>query len=412
MPDLYLGIDLGTSGARALVINAAGDVVSEGKSAMSDHGQNHRSPDVWWAATAKSLHLALDQIDACDVVALAVDGTSGTMLAIDTSGQPLADGVMYNDTCADTDLLARITALSPETTAARGASGGLARAVQLSALGPAHVIHQADWIAGQFSGHWLSDENNALKTGYDPVTGTWPDWVGDVIDAALLPQILPPGTAVGPVARNPFGLSPACTVVAGTTDGCASFLATGASRAGDGVSVLGTTLTIKLLSDTPIFAPAFGIYSHKILGLWLAGGASNTGGNVLLSTFPNTDLAALSAEIDPETDTGLSYYPLAKPGERFPINNPDFAPIMGPRPASDGQHLKAIFEGIARIEALAYGRLAELGAPALQSVRSVGGGAQNSAWTRIRERHLGVPMPDPRSGEAAYGAAVLAKAGA
>ncbi|MGB5869837.1 MAG: FGGY-family carbohydrate kinase, partial [Albidovulum sp.] len=249
------------------------------------------------------------------------------------------------------------------------------------------------------------------KTGYDPVAGAWPDWVAKIIDPALLPAIHAPGTAVGRVGKNDFGLQPDCAVVAGTTDGCASFLATGASGAGDGVSALGTTLTIKLLSDQPLFAPQFGIYSHKVLGLWLAGGASNTGGNVLVSEFPGADLAALSADIDPETDTDLGYYPLSRPGERFPINDPDLAPRMGPRPALDADHLKAIFEGIAAIEALAYSRLADLGGPPLRSVRTVGGGAGNPKWTRIRERRLGVPMCEPLSGEAAYGTALLARAG-
>ena len=412
MPECYLGIDLGTSGARAVVIDRGGNVMSEGKSALADHGENHRNPALWWAAVTAAVRTALDPIPAERIVALSVDGTSGTMVPVDSTGQPLSDGLMYNDTCADTDLLARITAASPETTAARGATSGLARAAQFSGLGATRILHQADWVAGQFSGLWVSDENNALKTGYDPVSGIWPDWVADIVDTDLLPVVVAPGTAVGMVGQNSFGLPEECRVVAGSTDGCASFLATGANRAGDGVTALGTTLTIKLLSDAPVFAPEFGIYSHKVLGLWLAGGASNTGGNVLASAFPDGDLGRLSSQIDPETDTGLSYYPLSRAGERFPVNDPDFAPVMGPRPQADSEHLKAILEGIASIEALAYTRLSELGAPALQSVRTVGGGAGNPVWTRIRERRLNVPMPAPLSGEAAYGAALLAKAGA
>ncbi|ABG33106.1 carbohydrate kinase [Roseobacter denitrificans] len=409
MAELYLGIDLGTSGARAVVIDAAGHLVSTGKSAHADHPGSPRASSVWWAATEQAVLAALEDVDARDVRAMAVDGTSGTMLAIDAMGVPLSDGVMYNDVCTDTDLLDRITAASPETTAARGATSGLARAVQLLAHKPARVVHQADWIAGQFSGRWISDENNALKTGYDPVSGVWPDWIAEVIDPAVLPEVVAPGTVVGQVGDTLFGLSPDCAVVAGTTDGCASFLATGAAQAGEGVTALGSTLTIKLLSDQPVFAPQFGIYSHKILGLWLAGGASNTGGNALLSVFSASEIAALSTRIDPETDTGLSYYPLAKPGERFPINDPEHAPVMGPRPAADSTHLQAMFEGIADIEAQAYARLAELGAPALRSVRSVGGGAANPAWCRIRARRLSVTMPEPLSGEAAFGTALLAR---
>jgi len=412
MPELYLGIDVGTSGARALVIDSAGTVAAQGKSAMADHGANHRSPEVWWAAVEVAVRQALGTVRPEDIVALAVDGTSGTMLPIDAAGWPLADGLMYNDACEDADLLARINAASPETTAARGATSGLARAVQFAGLGAAKMIHQADWIAGKFSGRWVSDENNALKTGYDPVAGGWPDWVWEIIDIGLLPDVFAPGARVGQVGDNGFGLSADCAVVAGSTDGCASFLATGAAQAGEGVTALGTTLTIKLLSDTPIFAPEYGIYSHKVLGLWLAGGASNTGGNVLLSEFPGGDIAALSADIDPEIDSGLYYYPLSKPGERFPINDPDLSPKMSPRPESESQHLQAIFEGIAFIEVQAYRRLAELGAPVLGSVRTVGGGSANPKWTRIRARKLAVPMVESRSGEAAYGTALLARAGA
>ena len=66
---------------------------------------------------------------------------------------------------------------------------------------------------------------------------------------------------------------------------------------------------------------------------------------------------------------------------------------------------------VTAVEALAYRRLTELGAPALRSLRSVGGGAANPVWTRLRARKLGVPMPAPLSAEAAYGAALLALAG-
>ena len=82
---------------------------------------------------------------------------------------------------------------------------------------------------------------------------------------------------------------------------------------------------------------------------------------------------------------------------------------MAPRPESRETFLQAILEGIAGVEALGYRRLADLGAPALASMRTVGGGARNSAWTRIRARKLGVPFMEPISSEAAYGAALLAK---
>ena len=88
-----------------------------------------------------------------------------------------------------------------------------------------------------------------------------------------------------------------------------------------------------------------------------------------------------------------------------------FPPRLTPRPTSDVEFLKAMLEGIAGIEKLGYDRLAELGAPPLRSLRSVGGGAANPAWTEIRRRRLGVPFLPTLSDEAAAGAARLALIG-
>jgi D-ribulokinase len=416
MPDLFLGIDIGTSGARAIVIDAGGEVRAGGKAAMSAFGPDPRDPAAWWAAVRSAVSQALSDIRPSDIRALSVDGTSGTMLGINEDGSPKGKAVMYNDACGDAGVLARIDAAAPEDSAARGANSALARAMLLSADRPTRIVHQADWIANRFSGRWVSDENNALKTGYDLMSRCWPDWIARTgFETRLLPTVIEPGEAVCRISRNAveaFGLSAETLVVAGTTDGCASFVATGADTPGDGVSALGTTLTIKMLSDRPVSAPEFGIYSHRILGHWLAGGASNTGGNVLLHFFTPEQLGALSGTIDPETDSDLDYYPLVRPGERFPIADPDLKPRLEPRPEDDRIFLKGLFDGIARIEAMAYKRLEELGTPRLTSVRSVGGGAANDVWTRMRARRLGVPMRPPLSGEAAYGTALLALRGA
>ena len=414
--DLYLGLDVGTSGARALVMDATGAELASAKAAMADFGPNLRDPQVWWQAACRAVQGALAQVDRNRIVALAVDGTSGTMLAVDAAGMPLADGVMYNDVCTDTAILDSIAAHAPQTSAAHGPTSGLARALVLQALGAAKLLHQADWIAWNFSGRMVSDANNGLKTGYDPVAGAWPDWIAATgLAPALLPATVEPGTPVGHItaaAAAMFGLPPHTQVIAGTTDGCASFLATGAALPGDGVTAIGTTLTLKILSDRPIFAPEYGIYSHRILGMWLAGGASNSGGAALLAHFTSAEMAALTPMLTAAQPTGLAYYPLPKPGERFPIADPALPSRVSPRPASDATFLQALFEGIAGIESLGYARLAELGAPALRAVRSLGGAAANPAFTAIRARTLNAPLQPARSDEAALGAALLAQRGA
>lgn len=414
---LVIGIDLGTSGARAVVADTSMAIFAQSASPLSAHGANPRDPAAWWSAVQAALAGALRDIDRSQVRAIAVDATSGTVLPVDAAGTPLAEPLMYNDAAPDSALLEQAAQHIPPESAAHGETSGLAKALYFQdTAGIAGILHQADWIAGQLCGRFdWTDANNALKTGYDPVAARWPHWIAATgIKATLLPRVLEPGQAVAaitPAIATQFDLPQTAVVVAGTTDGCASFLATGADKPGDGVTALGSTLTLKLLSDKPIFAPDYGIYSHKVLGMWLAGGASNTGGKVLASFFDAPAIAELSSGIDADRPTGLDYYPLQQAGERFPLNDPRLAPRLDPRPTDDRQFLQGLLEGIASIEALGYRRLSELGAPALRSIRSVGGGAANPAWTAIRQRKLNVPFENVHSGEAAAGAARLALAG-
>ena len=122
------------------------------------------------------------------------------------------------------------------------------------------------------------------------------------------------------------------------------------------------------------------------------GGASNAGAGVLRNYFDDAQLAALSAQIDPLQFCPLDYYPLTKIGERFPVNDARLAPRLEPRPGSDVEFLHGLLQGLARIEAAGYARLAELGAPTLKRVVTNGGGAQNTVWEKMRERLLGVPV--------------------
>jgi D-ribulokinase len=405
-----IGIDVGTSGVRAAALADNGATVGSAAVAMTAFG-DATTPAAWWNCVRAVISELGSSCDLSRVRALAVDGTSGTMLAVDRFGEPVGPARMYDEPCDD-DTRA-IAEYAPAESAARGATSALACVLMMQGRpNVRHMLHQADWISGKLSGRFdRSDWNNALKTGYDPVAARRPEWIERTgADLEKLPVVLEPGSAIGQVNAEAVGLGiPESAIVhAGTTDGCASFLATGASEAGDGVTALGSTLVVKLLSDHPIFAPEFGIYSHRIGSTWLAGGVSNTGGKVIDQFFSRDRLATLSACLDPETPTGLSYYPLLKPGERFPIDDPKLPPRLEPRPEDDTTFFQAILEGVAEVEALAYRKLAELGAPRLRSVRTVGGGAANSAWTRIRERKLGVPFKHAESQEVCAGVARLA----
>ena len=407
-----VGVDIGTSGVRASALAGDGAVVGRASAAMATFG-DPRAPEAWRSAFEAALGGLARACDVSSVVAVAVDGTSGTVLAVDADGTPIGPASMYDEPCPDAAIVAAVDAAAPPASAARGRTSGLARVLLMQGRpGVRQVLHQADWIAGLLSGRFgVSDANNALKTGYDPVAERWPDWIVRAgADCAKLPVVKRPGEPIGAVGPHgvALGLPPSAIVCAGTTDGCASFLATGAAETGDGVTALGSTLVVKLLCDHPISAPQYGIYSHRIGDRWLAGGASNAGGRVIAHLFPKERLDVLTAALKPDEPTGLDYYPLLAPGERFPIADPALPPRLGPRPADEARFFQAVLEGLAEVEALGYSRLAELGAPPLLSIRTVGGGASNAGWTRIRQRITGARMLPALSEDACDGVARLA----
>lgn len=400
----YLGLDFGTTGARACVIDAAGMVVFE---ARIDYAAPQQQDAAEWRAALFDVLAQIPSQQRTALAAITVDATSGTVLLADDELEPLAPALLYNDTRASAD------------TGAVPLPGSLAKGMWLmqqpGAARARYFLHQADWLAALLTGaSGVSDYHNALKTGFDPHALSWPAWIQTLPIAQLLPRVVAPGTPLGCISRHAarhFNLNPACIVRAGTTDSIAAFIATGVAQPGHAVTSLGTTLVLKLLSTTRVESAEYGVYSHRFGNLWLAGGASNSGGGVLRQFFTDADLAELSMKIHPDQPSGLDYYPLPRPGERFPVHAPALLPRLEPRPVDDVRLLHGMLEGIARIEALGYARLAELGATPLRRVISAGGGSKNEVWRRIREKQLGVPVETARQGEAAFGAARLAQAG-
>lgn len=421
MSGLYLSIDVGTSGCRAAAIDDDGRPKGQASIPMPAPNRNgtwiDQDPWIWWQAAGQALRHLLDHLDNKAVRAIAVDGTSGTLLLTGEKGEPLSPGLMYNDTRAVVEA-ERIKNLAPPTSGALGASSALAKLLYLTndpaSSAATHALHQADWIAAQLSGRLgISDQNNALKLGYDVIADCWPDWFNTLgVRGGLLPEVLAPGTGVGPITKeqaSAFDLPEDVLIVTGTTDGVAAFLATGASQLGDAVTSLGSTLVVKQLADRPLFDPASGVYSHRLGDLWLPGGASNSGGAALSGFFQPDAIERLTPKIKPDQPTGLHYYPLPNTGERFPVSDPQKQSVTEPRPGSDALFLQGLLEGIASIEAKAYKKLETLGAPRLRSVRTVGGGAANEAWNAIRRRRLGVEVTVPKTTEAAFGTARLAR---
>lgn len=434
---VFLGIDIGTSGIRGCCINEDDQQVAawqlpfqniafqktQAKNALEKPGKNQQDPNPWRLLLEQLIAEISRQILLLDknlrITTIAIDGTSSTLIACKKDGTPVSPALMYNDQQSQQQA-ETIRRFAPAESAVHGASSSLAKALYLLEKYPETELfcHQADWLASHLTGHYgVSDENNCLKLGFDSIAQRWPEWLQSnnenaIIPRDKLPRVVAPGISTGlvkPTLIKKYSLAENCTVVAGTTDSNAAALATGANKIGDAVTSLGSTLVIKVFSDRPLFFPEYGIYSHRLNNHWLVGGASNSGGSVLLQHFSQSQLDAMTPQLKPEQQTGLNYYPLPGTGERFPVNDINKQNITIPRPENDILFFQALLEGIASIEAEGYKKLKALGAATPKKIFTAGGGSKNEAWTKIRAQITGLPVIGAKSTEACYGSALLAR---
>lgn len=417
-----IGIDCGTSGVRVCALTSHGKQLAQAQTEL-----DAQTPNAWWEAICSVMDkLAIDLAHRCQLhnitinrCAISFDATSSTVFLTDTLGNPISDVSMYYH--SHPEWASILKNLLSNDSGAHGANSSLAKVLALS-----HYLsnkqtwracHQADWIGQQLTGTLgISDENNALKLGYDVQSRSWPDSILKLIPNCTLPHVLPPATPFSsllPVLAKRWKLPESTQVTTGTTDSIAAFLATNANLLGDAVISLGSTLAFKLLCEKPYFDANSGIYSHRLWEQWLVGGASNAGGAVLLEYFSLDQLKKLSPLIDTQSLLNIGYYPLPKQvrGERFPHANPNLKAQLTPRLYSDTHFLQAMLEGLVNIEKDGWSKLESQSEQSIQRLFSCGGGTKNPAWTRLRKQQLSYKTATPFSQDAAVGSAMLALKG-
>jgi len=422
--EVWLGVDLGTQSVRALAVTASGEIAGSGVHGLTgrrEEGRHEQDPELWWRATAAACGQALADVRPGAVRAVAVDGTSGTVLLTDDDGDPLTPGLMYDDTRA-TEETRRVDAAG----AAVWEELGYRRMQPAWALpkllwlldrhrGPARVAHQADFVNRRLAGHAVpADLSNALKTGAHLIEEAWP---ADVLDALGVPlDALPPlvrsGTPIGAVcaaAAEVTGVPEGTPIIAGMTDGCAAQLGAGRLSVGSWNSVLGTTLVLKGVTRELVRDPYGVVYSHRAPdGEWLPGGASSTGAGAISRDFPGRDLPELDRLAAGHEPARALAYPLVSPGERFPFAAPDARGFLLGSTGDEADDYAAVLQGIAYLERLSFDHLDLLGAPVDGDLTLTGGAARSAYWCRLRADVLGRPVILPAHPESALGAAVLA----
>ena len=427
---LFMGIDVGTQGVRCVVADEAGRVAAahsapfETLNVAQHDGWYEQSPQAWADALKTAVRACTAALDRPqDIAAISIDGTSGTIVALDEACKPLTNGIMYNDPRAKAQAAqahAALGTLEKKLGYKIGASFSLPRILWIRDELPeiyakTYVFaHQADYCAGLLSGEFCtSDDSNALKTGYDLIERRWPEEFETALglDVNKLPKIVRPGMPFAHVSRAAaaeYGLPETARVTGGSTDGYASELAAGAVAPGRWASIIGTTLVLKGVTEKLVLDPLGASYSHRLPGgAWLPGGASNLGGRTLNAVCGGRTFDEMNALSEKLIPTGVRCYPLPGRGERFPFVLPDCEPFYIGDVTGDKLY-PAIMEGVGFGERLALERMESIGCEVGDTISTAGGACKSALWLRIRASILNKRLIVPQTVDAAMGSCLLA----
>ncbi len=433
---MYLGLDLGTSGLKALVVDAAGGVLAETRGGYAADrpgpGRSEQDPDIWIDACKRAVAEAREAVPALsrDLRAIGLAGQMHSLVALDGRDRPVRPAILWNDgrgaawADAAPAETAAITGAAPMASFTAAKLHWLAGAEPATLAAIRRILLPKDYLRLWLTGDWATDPSDAAGTQLFDQARL--DWSGDMaaaagIDVAALPPILPSAGAAGRLRKEvaeALGL-PAVEVVAGAADTPAGALATGPVEAGRTMISLGTGALCMSASEryAPPDAPGLHHFAHALPGFWYRMGAILNCGSAIdwlsgLLGRPAPELLAEIAERDwpgPGRVLALPYLDGARSPRPAPAGR---GALLGLGPETDGADLMlAMLEGIslALHEAVAaMERGAPLGRPLV-----IGGGTRSELWLRILATVLGreIAVATDATGGTAMGAARLAMLG-
>ncbi len=427
MDNYFFGVDVGTQGARVVLVNQEGKLIASDarKFKLDDRFREEQSPELWWKDCKEMMTVLIASlpasIDKSRIQALSVTSTSGTVIPLDKNNAPLHDAIMYSDPrSAEQGKRCKEVATKyvKEGYTGFNASSGISKMVWFQETYPEKAetielwVHASDFIVGKLSSNYkTTDYTNVLKSAYDLENLEWPAYVINElgIKRSCLQEVVPSGTVVGKLdaeLASSWGI-PQIAIVVGMTDGCATQMASGAVKPGNWNTTIGTTLVIKGVTKSNVIDPLGRLYSHRHPeGYWMPGGASNTGADWISLDFAD-NLQVLNVEAEQLVPTGLLAWPLKQEGERYPIMAAQ-ARGFYPEGVSQAAQFTAGLEGVAFIERLAYEIIEDLSSEKVEAVYSAGGGSNSDIWLQIRASVLNVPIYKCKEASGAFGAAIMA----
>ena len=438
---MYLGIDIGTSGVKAVVMDERDRPATEATAPLEVSRPHplwaEQDPEDWWRAVSAALDMLAAQAPKAMEAVKAI-GLSGQMLGVtllDKADRPIRPALLWNDGRASTEG-AELEARFPgfvDIVGCRAMPGFSApKLLWLSRHEPAalsranRVLLTKDYVRLSLTGEAASDRADSSATLLmDTRAGDWHDGIVAAcgIDRAKLPRLVESAEIAGTLRDElaaRWHLPKNTPIVGGGGDNMCAGVGVGAVRAGDAYIGLGTSGVYFLANDSFVPAHSGGMHTHRhaVPGLFCQNAVVLSAGAALawVARLLRSDVATLVAEVEaarlaPADTPAFTPY-LA--GERTPHDDPSLTAAFSALGHGTGPlHLvQSVLEGVALALADGHDALIASGAR-IEAVTLTGGGARSALWARLIAAAIGLPLSIQAEAAAgpALGAARLARQG-
>ena len=434
-----LGIDLGAGSLKATLVTDTGRVAGEASAPINTYvphfGWSEQEPAEWFAALCDAVPRAIAAAGIAPGAIAGIGISAGAHIPVltDAQGIVIRPAIMWNDQRS-----------AAEAAELHAGAGEMIIATSLNRVNPTWTLAMLAWLQKHEPHNIASTRRLYLAKDYLRfcLTGSWETDYSDVIgalmaddrtknwspeicalinwDFASLPPVVEPTAIVGGVtaqAAEQTGLKAGTQVVCAANDTTVEFFGIGADTPGVGAVKLATAGVLFLATAGPSVNPPISCYPHIIDGLYYTATGTNSCASAhrwlrdqMFSEGGFEEMDALAATITPGAN-GLLFHPYLQ-GERAPYWDPLLrADFIGLTISHNRAHFaRALYEGIAfSIRDLLEAAQA-LGL-AFGTIRLMGGGAKSAVWRQIIADVTGLTVERTESGDASFGAALIAGIG-
>ena len=435
---LVIGLDVGTTGTKALVVDGSGRTLAsayrEYELKSLDGGAVSQNADDWWDAVVYTVSTVAKQVAPEKISAIGLSTQGASMLATDADGNPLCDVMTWMDSRASKEVEALEGAIGTEEVYGKcgwplSPAGDAAKILWLKNNmpevfdGAACFPSTVEFVNKKLTGRFVTDPTNAaIRQLFNIKEGRWDEEIVRAvgITADRLPEVVPTGAFVGTLtsdAASALGLSEDVKVYCGAHDQYCASLGAGAVRAGDMMLATGTAWVVLGVTDGLLYTEDHicpGIHPEKgecgaMASLVSAGSALKWYKNLI-----GDDFRTIDAEASMRRDSAKDIFVLPYvAGAGFPHNRPEAGgTIHGFRLGNDKYDIaRAVMEGVA-FEA--KGVIDEFAAAGMKIDRLMmtGGAARSDLWSSIVGAVTGCEIYRPAEPETCcMGAAAIALKG-